>query len=208
MRTKNPAAFNAAFTNQNTRIALENALDTLHHPKQAQIHWAIEIETHPRRPEWRSIFNKLGDIPDFQELQVEATFTYRNIVISDIQWMKSKLPNLITEVPLYMYCALFDLAVQHGGIKKINNTGVEVVRSALETNWNANPPPSLKEALIQSCKKRAQAGNHQYSADSFSRRMTIINQQTTSETLYGITRARANPKVSLINNSVIVDGIL
>jgi hypothetical protein len=78
----------------------------------------------------------------------------------------------------------------------------------LEADWAVHPPLNLKEALIQACKKRAQAGSHTYSADSLSRRLTIINLSTTSATLYGVTRTRANPKISLINNLTVVDGVL
>jgi hypothetical protein len=112
MVLKNLQSFDACFNSPLQRDSLKTALNdpVNHHTNNvpSQMSWAIDMQNVAHRVEWKSIFNKMGEVPDFQEIQFESTFNYRDIVLSDIKWMQSKLPTLVVQIPLYMYCALFD----------------------------------------------------------------------------------------------------
>ena len=55
------------------------------------------------------------------------------MVIKVIKWVRSKYPEHFERITLRSYVALFDLSIQHGGLK-------EYVMNKLEKKWKSNPP--------------------------------------------------------------------
>ncbi|MEK6348860.1 MAG: glycoside hydrolase family 19 protein [Burkholderia sp.] len=193
MRSADALAFQACFDKRSDYQALESAMSESSGRDLAA--WARDQQTH--NPSWKAPFSKLGKNPDFQEIQVdEATKDYHAGVLRCVAFLRSVAPEWMVDVELVTYCALFDLAVQQGSLKKAEKEIKERI---------AADCPGSQQALIKiAVEERAKRASNASVADCFSRRLGILQQSTVTHSAYGYTKSRANSNFHLISKDAHV----
>jgi RHS repeat-associated protein len=193
MKDKNPSAFKNAFAEEGDYNSLTTALNG---NTTQQKNWAINMQNNSN-DRWKSIFNNLANIPEFQGLQLEAVKQYDDNAINIIQWMRSKYPSLMEKINLSTFVALHDLAVQQGTIE---NAKSNIIASCQQST------PNTQDKFIRIVvKERGATANSLWRADCISRRLGILNKQATSISHSGHEANRNNQNFNLIKEGFICD---
>ncbi len=130
IRTAHPAVFSAAFGDLETKIV---AVLNSSHADQIQFANSISIGSSKVRilPEWAAAFDRLGQDPQVQEMQLQRTENFFNIAARDVERFKVE-----NELGLGL---CFDIAVQNGGIDQTEGTRIK--------NKVAQTPPTTPQDL-------------------------------------------------------------
>lgn len=188
MYNRDPTAFAAAFPVGSDYQTLETALRNQN--QQAQLTWARDL-LRTNRTAWSQAFNNLGDIPAFQEIQLGAVLDYHENVVKAITLMRGIAPDLMQEVHVGTYAALYDLSVQQGTIDKSGSL------AAARKRYGDERPSTQAKFLEIIVQERARTANSRWRADAMSRRMGIIQREpySASESGYSAKRSNANFKL-------------
>lgn len=188
MYNRDPTAFEGAFPADSDYQTLETAVRNQN--QQAQLTWARNVLS-TNRAAWSQAFNNLGDIPAFQEIQLNAVLDYHQNVVKAIALMRGIAPDLMREVQVGTYSALYDLSVQQGTIDKNGSLAAARKRYVEE-----RPGTQVKfvEIVVQ---ERARTASTRWRADAMSRRMGIIQRKpySAAESGHSATRSNANFKL-------------
>lgn len=189
MYNRDPAAFAGAFPAGADYQALETAIRSQDQPAQSR--WARSVLGN-NRAAWSRAFSNLGDIPAFQEIQLNAVLDYHQGVVNAIVMMRGIAPDLMEEVHVGTYAALYDLCVQQGSIDKGGSLATARQRYGAE-----QPDTQIKflEIIVQ---ERARTASARWRADAMSRRMGIIQRSTYSASESGYSAARSNANFHLL----------
>lgn len=189
MRNKDPSAFEKAFPAGADYATLDTAIRDENQP--AQLAWARYV-LKTNRAAWSQAFTNLGDVPAFQEIQLNAALAYHENVVQAITLMRGVAPELMHEVHVGTYAALYDLCVQQGTIDKGGSFAAARQRYATE-----RPGSQLKflEIIVQ---ERARTASSRWRADAMSRRMGIIQRSPYSASESGYSARRANANFNLL----------
>ncbi|NMX84946.1 hypothetical protein HBO11_05215 [Pseudomonas sp. WS 5010] len=165
MLRKDGAKFADCFPDGTNYETLKTAI--VNSDKEAQLSWVRNI-LRTNKAGWKQLFLSLGDVPDFQEVQLRAAAEYHSNVLGCIKEMRRLSPVIMTSVDVMSYVALYDLCVQQGGFDKgdtLSNIGVRVKAEN----------PGTQEELLRICvQERAKSASSRWKADAMSRRMGII----------------------------------
>jgi hypothetical protein len=190
MRTADTATFDGCFTADSNFEDLKATLAT--NDKKAQRKWALDLfKSKEGTQAWRTSFKKLGAVDAFNKIQVDSAINnYNPTVSSDIEFLRSLAPALMAKVEFRSYAALFDCAIQQGGLSKANAE----IRAKV-----ASDKPATQFALMTiALTERANRASQTSVADCLSRRLSILNGKRLSFTAYGQTYNRANAQYSIV----------
>jgi hypothetical protein len=189
MRSKNQVKFDDCFEgNMNFQVML-NAITTGN--IQSQLDWADAVAA--SNSNWKNSFKKIGEVEEFKAIQLEFAAHYNQKINSCLDLMRELAPHLMKTVQLRTYCALFDLCVQQEGLVK--------AEQLIRTEFPSAQISTQKDLLIFVCRKRAEKAIVNWRSDAFSRRMGIIQGQTYTATINGITKQRSN-----VNFGLVIEG--
>ena len=194
-------AFDRAFPADAKLDDLKAALAASDNKKQKD--WAIDLRKTPAgKVAWKTAFENLGGIDKFKQIQVDDAINWYNpIVVKDIKYLRTLAPKLMATVEFRSYAAMFDCAIQQGGIRSVSAKIKEKVDS---------DKPATQFALMEiALGVRARAANDKWVADCLSRRMGILNGKALSFTEHGVTANRPNSQYGIVqtNATKIVAGL-
>lgn len=137
--------------------------------------WAASTQEHPHdkpfrwKDNWDVHFKNLGAIPGFQKIQREHSIRVNHgKAMGKVQWLKDKAPGLWGKVYLRSYCALFDLANQHG-------LASESAKSGFEKDISGQPPKTQREMVERFSINVAKHPGTKWERNSIGRREGILN---------------------------------
>lgn len=181
MRSKNPETFRSCFGAESNYNTLESAITE--GGQQALFNWAIDQQSH--NPNWKVPFIKLGEIDDFRWIQIdEASGKYHKNVMICVSLLRSVAPDLMKNIELSAYCALFDLSVQQNNLYPAENE--------IRARFSSENPATHHDFVRIAVEERARKANQQWVSDCMSRRIGILLQRTFTHTAYGVTKSRSN----------------
>ncbi|MBN6069588.1 hypothetical protein HYE53_00215, partial [Aggregatibacter actinomycetemcomitans] len=186
MRSKNSTLFNRCFSNDEDLSSLNKALNK---GADEQMNWAINMQN-KYNSRWKDIFNKLAEIREFQEIQIEHADKYIKAAIHIIRWMREVHPYVMEKVEFKTFAALVDLAIQQGGIDK--------VKDIIKAKSLSSPPDTQYAFAKLVIEERGSTASVRWRADCISRRLGILNKKATSYSHSGRVTKRDNSKFSLI----------
>ncbi|WP_143062410.1 hypothetical protein [Paraburkholderia diazotrophica] len=189
MRSADPTSFKAAFPASSNYNALDSALTKGN--SGDLYNWAVNQQA-TNASGWKAPFQNLARIQAFKDIQVATAVRERHQhVMAMIEFLRSLSSDLMKNVELVSYCALFDVAVQQQSLKP----AAEAIKSRV-----ASDHPTSQSALVRiAVEERAKAAKHVYVADCMSGRIGIIQQSPFSYTAYGQTSQRTNVNFNLIS---------
>ena len=193
MRNKNTTLFNGCFSNNEDLSSLNKALDK---GTNEQMKWAIDMQN-KYNSRWKDIFNKLAEIREFQEIQIEHADKYIKTAINIIRWMRGINPSVMEKVEFKTFAAMVDLSIQQGGIDK--------VKDIIKAKSLSSPPNTQYEFAKLVVEERGSTASARWRADCISRRLGILNKKTTSYSHSGYVAKRDNSKFSLIKEVYICE---
>ncbi len=157
-----------------------------------QLSWARGLIA-ANRPAWKAAFTCLGSNAAFNQIQHNEAIThYSGRAVKVIANLRLISPELMTNVEVRSYLAIFDLCVQQNGIDNVMN--------AIKAKVAASPPPTQLDLVTIAVQQRALAANAKYVADCMSRRMGILTGANYTATENGVTATRQNPEFALIGD--------
>lgn len=183
-----PARFKSCFSDDADYDDLKDALDEK--DQAAQLEWARDHQGagHSMSKAVAQAFDKVGSDDSFSAVQREFAEKYYAIVASDVTTLRSMDAGLMKYVSFTSYAALFDTAVQQGGIGK----SVEAIRGKVKAE-----KPALQNDLVRiAVTERANAAKAIYVDDCLSRRMGIL----TGKPYKSNKSCRGNSELSLIGS--------
>ncbi|WP_243578123.1 hypothetical protein [Aggregatibacter aphrophilus] len=193
MRNKNTTLFNGCFSNNEDLSSLNKALDK---GTNEQMKWAIDMQN-KYNSRWKDIFNKLAEIREFQEIQIEHADKYIKTAIHIIRWMRGIHPSVMEKVEFKTFAALVDLSIQQGGIDKVK----DIIKAK-----SLSSPPNTQYAFAKLVvEERGSTASARWRADCISRRLGILNKKATSYSHSGYVAKRDNSKFSLIKEVYICE---
>ena len=189
MLNKNNIRFAECFPGNTNYEKLKNSL--LQGNKIIQLEWAREV-IRGNRNGWKQAFTALGDVLEFQIIQLDEAARFHSNVQKCLQEMRRMSPELMQRVCVLTYVALYDLCVQQGGLDKAETLSNITKRIIAER-------PDNQSKLLQICvQERAKTASSRWVADCMSRRMGIIQATPYSATLSGQTAIRSNSNFHLL----------
>ncbi|KLJ01983.1 hypothetical protein WQ56_03805 [Luteimonas sp. FCS-9] len=189
MYNRDPGAFAGAFPAAADYRPLETAIRN--QSQQAQLDWARSV-LRTNRAAWSQAFHNIGDVPAFQEIQLNAVLDYHENVVTAIGMMRGIAPDLMQEIHVGTYAALYDLCVQQGTIDK--GGSLASIRQRYATERPATQTDFLK-IVVQ---ERARTANSRWRADAMSRRMGIIQRSAYAASESGHSANRSNVNFQLL----------
>lgn len=173
----------------------------LHRPLEEQMAWADEISEGSDKREicspWRGYFEAVGRYPDFRMIMAEQAKTvYGKALGVAIERLQKNTS--ITIDHLRCFCALFDLCVQQGDLKK----ALDPIRKRVEIERPSNQFDLVRIAV----EERAHKASPRWRADCLSRRLGILNREPTQVKEGKNKACRENPRFYLLRD-VTVRGI-
>lgn len=188
MMNADPAAFAACFGPNTNFDALKSAITSA--SVSQQLSWARGLIA-ANRPAWKAAFVAIGSNATFNQIQRQQAIThYHARAMTVITNLRRISANLMVNVEVRSYVAIFDLCVQQNGIDN--------VLDAIKTKVAATPPATQLELVTIAVQQRALAAKAKYVADCLSRRMGILTGANYTATANGVTSTRQNPKLGLV----------
>ncbi|MCR1838580.1 hypothetical protein NSA18_11905 [Pasteurella caecimuris] len=191
MRSKNSSLFNGCFSNDEDLSSLNKALSK---GVNEQMNWAINMQN-KYNSRWKNIFNKLAEIREFQEIQIEHAGKYIKAAIHIIHWMRGVHPSVMEKIEFKTFAALVDLAIQQGSIDK--------VKDIIKSKSLISPPDTQYAFTKLVVEERGSTASARWRADCISRRLGILNKKATTYSHSGYVAKRDNSKFSLIKEVYI-----
>jgi len=193
MYTKDSFAFARCFPEGTKYEVITNAL--IHSDRTAQMEWARELLA-KNRSAWAKLFRALGDVAEFQEIQLHEAAGFHANVKTCIEAMRNFSFSLMERVSIQSYVALYDLCVQQGGLDK------RLTLQHIEERIRSTPPASQEDLLKICVQERAKTASSRWVADCMSRRMGIINRAPYQADFAGFTSVRSNANFKLLSELV------
>jgi hypothetical protein len=190
MYNENALAFASCFPGNTNYEQLKEAL--INGDSLAQINWARDIIKR-NRSGWAKAFNALGDVPNFQKIQLREAAKFHSNVEACVKVMRSLSPLLMAKVSVISYVALYDLCVQQGGLDKGQTL------KNIEERIRVERPVSQEQLLIVCVQERAKTASSRWAADCWSRRMGIIERQPYTANFAGHTATRKNANFEFLS---------
>jgi hypothetical protein len=163
IRSAHPAVFSAAFGDLEPKIV--QVLGSSH---AAQMSFADSISVGSSKIRildvWAQAFEKLGNDPAVQEIQLQRTEKFFDIAERDVQRF-----NVQNELGLAL---CFDIAVQNGGIDATE-------RTRIENKINQNPPNTQQDLRIIIANVVAENSRPKFIEDVRKRKLTIATAEGT-----------------------------
>jgi peptidoglycan hydrolase-like protein with peptidoglycan-binding domain len=161
-----PSLLQQAFGSQTNELLI-----ILDKPLSEQMAWANRISLGRNKEKvkepWNTAFDKLGNYPEVQAIQIEHTQEYWDIAFRDVQRF-----NLRTELGLAL---CFEIAVQNGGIDRTE-------RDRIQRKITQTQPSTEQDVRIIIANVVAENSKPIYIEDVRSRKLTIA---TTRGTVHG-----------------------
>jgi len=167
MRAANTAVFDNCFTADSDFDTLKAALAS--GSSRDQGNWARKLYSTPAgKTAWKTSFENIGKVEAFNKIQFDTAINdYNPTVVKDIAFLRTLAPALMAKVEFRSYAAMFDCAIQQGGLHKAEAE----IKSKVATD-----KPATQFALMTiAFTERANKASHASVADCKSRRLGILN---------------------------------
>lgn len=190
MRTLDATTFDNCFRAGANYDTLKAAL--IARDKAAQMKWARDLYSTPSgKKAWKDSFNAIGSVDKFNKIQFDTAIAeYNPTVEKDIKFLRELSPVVMTGVEFRSYAALFDCAIQQGGLHKAEDE--------IRAKVSSDKPATQVALLTLAVTERANKASHASVADCLSRRISILNGTRTEFTAFGHTKHRDNPQYALV----------
>ena len=188
MMNADPAAFAGCFGANANFDALKSAITAA--SVSQQLIWARRLIA-SNRAAWKAAFVAIGTNPTFNQIQRQQAIThYHARALTVIASLRRISSDLMVNVEVRSYVAIFDLCVQQNGIDNVlDSIKAQVLAAA----------PTTQLALVtMAVQQRALSAKAKYVADCMSRRMGILTGANYTATENGVSSTRQNPKLGLI----------
>ncbi|OOV89144.1 hypothetical protein MF4836_34355, partial [Pseudomonas sp. MF4836] len=183
--------FSNCFPDGTNYTRLRNAI--VNRDRNTQLDWVRKL-LQENRIGWRKLFNSIGSIKKFQEIQIQEAAKYHENVRRCIDFMRGVRPELMREINALTYVALYDLCVQQNGLLKGNTTSRIEERTASED-------PRDQISFLRICvEERAGTASALWAADALSRRMGIVEGKGYAASLFGKSAERKNSNFGLLKD--------
>lgn len=201
MRAADAAKFDGCFTADANYEVLKAALAA--NDKAAQGDWARKLyATSKGKTAWQTSFEAIGSIDTFNKIQFDrAIDDYNPTVEKDIKFLRTIAPALVAKVEFRSYAAMFDCAIQQGGLHK--------AEAAIKAKVESDKPKTQFDLMTIAFTERANKASNASVSDCLSRRMSILNGKTMTFTAHGKTKHRDNSQYGIVltEGSKIVAGL-
>lgn len=194
MRSENETTFDACFGENMNYEDLIASLESGNN--EAQKDWAVNIQA-INNSGWREAFHNLGEIAEFQKIQLKHAAKYHNNVEKCIRMMRELSVEIMEHVELLTYVALYDLCVQQNNL--------DAARESIFSTYPTESISTQKQLLTFVCTQRAHAANSAWVSDCLSRRLGIIQGSTYTSTANGVTKAKSNPNFNLVIEGIVCE---
>lgn len=163
IRTSHPAVFSAAFGDLEPKIV--GVLNSSHADQMAFAN-SISIGSSKMKilDVWAQAFEKLGNDPAVQEIQLQRTQNFFDLAVHDMQRF-----NLRNELG---FALCFDIAVQNGGTDQTE-------RTRINNKIAQNHPATEQDVRIIIANVVAENSNHAFIEDVRKRKLTIATAEGT-----------------------------
>jgi hypothetical protein len=172
MRAANATAFDNCFTADSDYATLKAAL--IAGKKSDQMAWARNLYSTPAgKQAWKTSFGNIGNVEAFNRIQFDTAINdYNPTVVKDITFLRTLAPALMAKVEFRSYAALFDCAIQQGGLHK--------AEAEIKSKVAADKPATQFALMTIAFTERANKASHASVADCKSRRLGILNGKSQS----------------------------
>jgi hypothetical protein len=172
MRAANATAFDNCFTANSDYATLKAAL--IAGNKSDQMTWARDLySTHAGKQAWKTSFENIGNVEAFNKIQFDTAINdYNPTVVKDIAFLRTLAPALMAKVEFRSYAAMFDCAIQQGGLHK--------AEAEIKAKAAADKPATQFALMTIAFTERANKASHASVADCKSRRLGILNGKSQS----------------------------
>ena len=180
----------------------EEFLDVLENrSRDEQVEWGNSISAHDSLAHviepWRTYFRSVGGKELFRSIMVEESLRkYGAKTLDEIKYLQSLVPGIQID-HLRAFCALYDLVIQQGGLRR--------AKKRIENRIKEEQPTEQLELVRIAVEERGLAANRRWRADTVSRRKGILEGIPVTVTTQGRTRQRANIKFYMLRNVRIRD---
>ncbi len=164
-------------------------------PVDQQLAWADRLSRGGDKRDfaqpWKAYFQALGRVEEFRRIMTEhATSEYGKKLSVALDWLFEQPPIQIYR--LRCLCALYDLCTQQGSLNKAH----EQIRQRLADD----PPVDQFELVRIAVMQRGLTASRRWRADCVSRRLTLLNRQTTFFRADGQSAKRGNRFLYLLRD--------
>jgi hypothetical protein len=188
MMNADPAAFAGCFGANANFDALKSAITAA--SVSQQLIWARRLIA-SNRAAWKAAFVAIGTNPTFNQIQRQQAIThYHARALTVIASLRRISSDLMVNVEVRSYVAIFDLCVQQNGIDN--------VLDSIKAKVLAAAPTTQLALVTMAVQQRALSAKAKYVADCMSRRMGILTGANYTATENGVSSTRQNPKLGLI----------
>jgi len=188
MMNADPAAFAGCFGANANFDALKSAITAA--SVSQQLIWARRLIA-SNRAAWKAAFVAIGTNPTFNQIQRQQAIThYHARALTVIASLRRISSDLMVNVEVRSYVAIFDLCVQQNGIDN--------VLDSIKAKVLAAAPTTQLALVTMAVQQRALSAKAKYVADCMSRRMGILTSANYTATENGVSSTRQNPKLGLI----------
>ena len=188
MMNADPAAFAGCFGANANFDALKSAITAA--SVSQQLIWARCLIA-SNRAAWKAAFVAIGTNPTFNQIQRQQAIThYHARALTVIASLRRISSDLMVNVEVRSYVAIFDLCVQQNGIDN--------VLDSIKAKVLAAAPTTQLALVTMAVQQRALSAKAKYVADCMSRRMGILTGANYTATENGVSSTRQNPKLGLI----------
>jgi hypothetical protein len=193
MRANNANVFDGCFTAGSNFDVLKAAL-ALSGDKGAAAasKWARDLyATAAGKKEWQTSFENLAKVEAFNKIQFDSAINdYNPTVEKNIKWLRTFAPALMAKVEFRTYAALFDCAIQQGGLSR--------AADEIKAKADRDKPKTQFDLMTMAFTERANKAVEESRADCMSRRLSILNGKMLSFTVCGVTRKRENSQYGIV----------
>ena len=193
MRANNATAFDASFPAGSNLDDLKAALAIAGKKgADAASKWARDLDSTPAgRVAWQTSFENLAKVEAFNKIQFDSAINdYNPTVEKDIKWLRTFAPALIAKTEFRTYAALFDCAIQQGGL--------HLAADNIKAKVDSDKPKTQFDLMTIAFTERANVANEKSRADCMSRRLSILNGKVLTFTVCGVTRKRDNHQYGIV----------
>jgi hypothetical protein len=166
-----------------------------------KVRWADAISTGSRKADvaepWKGYLRAVGRVERFRAIMVEEILRkYGRRLLGDVQWLKQVRPDIEID-HLRCMCALYDVAIQQGGLAK----AADEIRARVERD----KPADQFELVRIAVEERGKRANRRWRADCISRRIGILDGVPTTITESGETSQRGNISFYMLRDVKVED---
>lgn len=166
-REEDEAALRECFTDSDD---YETWLRVLEMPTDEQVAWANSISTgrnnHDVVQPWKGYLQAVGQVVPFRAIMVQSVLaSYGRKVIADVEYLQGLAPDVRID-HLRCLCALYDTAIQQGGVGR--------AKREIEARVAADRPTDQFELVRIAVEERGKKAKRRFQSDCLSRRLGIL----------------------------------